>query len=292
MRISDAQTYDQSLGELRRARADLAKRQEQAVSGRRVLKPSDDPLAMAMALRERSREIRAQAHQRAVDTGQATNEASDAALNQVSSMLIRIHELTIEASTDTVDAAGRADIEFEVQAVRAQVLSIANSELHGHHLFGGFADGSAPFDSTGAYVGDSRVRQVEVANGVLVGKGVTGVTAFGAGTPSDVFTILDDLSTALAANDVTTIRASIDTVGAAIQQVNDARAQLGSNVDSLEMARNVAQRAEDQAATQQTTLVGVDADSAYLAFSRAQLALQSAVQFAGQLPFAGLVQRG
>jgi len=291
MRISDAATYDQNLGQLTRARSELAKRQEQATSGRRVLKPSDDPMAMALARRERSREARAHAHQRAIDTGQANNEASDGALDQVGSILTRVKELTIEAATDTVDAAARADIGLEVRALRDQVHALANSDVGGRYLFGGFADGTAPFDAAGAYVGDARVRQVEVAPGVRLDQGVTDTTAFGSGATS-VFTSLDNLATALAADNVATIRTSIDTVGAALNQVNDARAQLGANVDTLVMARNVAQRVEDRSAIDQTTLVGVQQDEAYLDFSRAQLALQAAVQIAGQLPYAGLVQRG
>jgi len=292
MRVSDAAIYDSNLSHVSRARAELMKRQEQAVTGKRVLKPSDDPTATALARREHSREARAQAHQRATDAGQSTNEASDAALDQVGSILRRIKELTIQASSDTVDASGRADIAREVEAMREQVRSLGNTEVGGHYVFGGFADGAAPFDAAGAYLGDARVRQVEVARGIYVDAGVTGASAFGMTGGTDIFATLDGLTTALDANDIATIHSSIDSLDAVYQQVSTSRAQLGANVNTLETARGVAQRVEDRAAVDQTKLVGVESDRAYMDFTRAQFALQAAVQVAGQLPYAGLVQRG
>ncbi|NOY92583.1 MAG: flagellar hook-associated protein 3 [Deltaproteobacteria bacterium] len=292
MRVSDAAIFDSNIAHVTRSRAELLKRQEQAVTGKRVLKPSDDPTATALARRERSREVRAKAHQRAVGAGLTTNEASDAALGQVGSVLRRVKELTIQAASDTLDASGRADIAREVEALREQVRSLANTEVAGQYVFAGFADGSAPFDASGAYLGDARVRQLEVARGIFVDAGVTGASAFGMGGGTDLFATLDALTTALDSNNVGTIRSSIDSLDVAYQQVSSSRAQLGANVNALETARGVAERVENRAITGQTDLVGVDTERAYTDLSRAQFALQAAVQVASQLPYAGLVQRG
>jgi flagellar hook-associated protein 3 FlgL len=292
MRVSDAAIYDSNIAHVSRSRSELLKRQEQAVTGKRVLKPSDDPTNTGLARRERSREARAQAHQRAVDAGLMTNEASDAALDQVGSILRRGKELTIQAASDTVDASGRADIAREGEALREQVRALGNTEVGGHYIFAGMADGAAPFDAAGAYAGDARVRQVEVAPSIFIDSGVTGASAFGMGGGTDVFATLDALQTALDANDVVTIRSSIDTLDAAYQQVSTSRAQLGSNVNALDMARDVAKSVEEGAAMGQTDLVGIDAERSYTNFSRAQFALQAAVQVARQLPYAGLVERG
>ena len=49
MRIATANAFDNTIAQLTRRQADLAKQQERLSSGKQVLKPSDDPVAATLS---------------------------------------------------------------------------------------------------------------------------------------------------------------------------------------------------------------------------------------------------
>jgi flagellar hook-associated protein 3 FlgL len=253
-----------------------------------VQKPSDDPVATSLAIRARAKEVRAQANQRQIDAGSALVASQDAALGDIAEVLRRVQELAVEASTDTLGASERATIAKEVDALRQQVLALANTEMDGHYVFAGYPDDVPPFDAAGVYSGDGSVRELEVAPGVRVAAGVSGDSTFGVSSGIDVFTTLEQLQFAMETNDVTGIRAGLDAVGRVHTQVVDARADVGAKMNAFDAARSIAERTEDQAATRQSELLAIDPVDAVMELKQAQDALDLATQLAAQIPRPGL----
>ncbi|MDH5491589.1 MAG: flagellar hook-associated protein FlgL, partial [Myxococcales bacterium] len=288
-RVSDSSFYDHNLRSLIRERAKLAKAQLQASSGKRVLAPSDDPLAAALAMRERSKASQAVDRERAAEAGLHSTQAADAALADVAELLRRAQELAIQGATDTLGAPERAGIAREIEELREAALGLANTEIGGSHVFGGARDGSPPFDASGAYLGDANVRSVQVAPGILVEVSVAGDAAFGSGGTSDVLGALEQLRLALDADDVPTIRASIDSLNLAHSTISTARAELGSSMRSFESSISLTKRLEVEAIDRESKLVGVDPLEAFMDFTKAQTALEAAVRIASELPPVGLV---
>lgn len=289
MRVSDKGTYDRHRAGLTELRSRLVESQERASSGRRVLRPSDDPVANSLALRERSRESRAEDHTRSIERGRSRLEAADGALGEVADMLRRVQELTVQASTDTVGADERRNVAAEIRELRASILSVANSESEGRRLFAGHLDEAPPFDATGAYVGGATSPTLEVAPGRQVSVGLAGDSIFSG--PVDVFGRLDALATALEANDEVGIRAGLEDVRSGHRQVVSARGVLGASSDAIEAASSVVERMQTRAVEAQDDLVGIDVAEAYLELERARGAYAAAIQIASQLPGPSLVDR-
>lgn len=289
MRVSDKRTYDRHQSDLTKLRSRFAEAQDRASSGRRVLRPSDDPVATSLALKERARAERAQDHARTIDQGRGRLEAADGALGGVADVLRRAQELAVQGSSDTLTAEDRATIAAEIREIRASVLSTANEESGGRRLFGGHVDDAPPFDATGAYVGGATAPELEVAPGRRLAVGLPGDAIFSG--PTDVFAVLDDLATALDANDTAGIRAGIEGTRAAHGQVVEARGVLGARSDAIETASAVVERLEVRALEAQDELVGVDVAEAYLELERARSAYAAAVQIAAQLPGPSLIDR-
>lgn len=291
MRISDRTFYLRNTADLQARSKDVGDAQLAAQSGRRVRKPSDDPLAASMATRERIIEQRMQARQRGVDAAETRMDAQDGALSEVGSILQRARELTLQGTNDTLGAGERASIAVEIRALRESIVGLGNTQANGDYIFAGFASDAPAFDAAGAFVGDNNVPRVEVADGVRIDSGISAEDAFGLGGPDDLFTVLDDLATGLEANDEVAIRAQLVRIDSAHSTVTSARGTLGGQQQSMETARAVTQRIEDAAVVAQSDLVGVDTSEAYLEFQRAQQAYAAAVQIASQVPPTGLVGR-
>ena len=292
MRVSDRSTFELQRLSLMRSKRAWVDKQAQAASGRRVTKPSDDPLATTQAIRERARAHRAESHQRSIDVGHTRIDAAEGALSSVADVLRRVQELTNQASNDSIGAVERSAIAAEVVALRDSVHALANTRVDSGFVFAGYPDDVAPFDAAGVFVGSPDVLELDVAPGVRVPVGVPGDATFsGAGGGVDVFVAFDDLITALQANDEVGIRASIDTFEGAHAQVVEARTTLGARTNALDVAGSVVTKIKDAAEARQTELIGVDPLDAYSELQQAQFAFEAAVSVASQLPGPSLVGR-
>src|SRR5690349_10942988 len=93
MRVTDAATFELMKRRVGVASTAVQTAQEQASSGLRVAKPSDDPIAAAAARRETSRKALADAGKTATDQATSLLQGSDEALNDVFQALSRAHDL-------------------------------------------------------------------------------------------------------------------------------------------------------------------------------------------------------
>jgi flagellar hook-associated protein 3 FlgL len=289
MRVSDRQLYDASAASLVAARQRADELRTQALHQRKVFTPSDDPVAAARAQREATTIARAAMHSRSIDAGVASLQLADGALSQATDLVSRIRELTVQAANATLSVEERNIAASEIGALYASLLDIANTSHGDRYVFGGFLDGAAPFDANGTYNGDTNVKELEVAPNTRLAAGVTGDRVFGAAGGVDVFTTISALQTALASNDVATVRSSLGGLDSAIAQINDARGVLGGQLNAFEVSQAVVDRSEDQAALRREDLIGVDVAETYLDLKQAEQALSAAVQIASQLPLPGLV---
>jgi len=289
MRVADSLLYRMTQSRLEDARERNALALGRASNGMRVEKPSDDPVAAALARRESNRITRSEAVLSSITAGTTSLQAADAALDETSALLNRARELAIQAGNDTLSAAERMAIAYEISAIREQVVAQANTREGDTYVFGGYIDNQPPFDSAGVYSGDSNVRQQEVAPGVRIATGVSGDVVFGAAGGTDVLQTLQDLETALQANDANAIRALIDPIEASNGQVIAARAQLGASMNAFQVAQSTTERLRDRSVETRAALVEIDPLDAFTELSRAEQALQAAVTVASRIPVAGLI---
>ncbi|MBI2896543.1 MAG: flagellar hook-associated protein FlgL [Deltaproteobacteria bacterium] len=291
MRVTDTMLFEAQRRRLGDARNTAAGAQERASTGMRVSRPSDDPLAASLARRETARIARAESSLRAADAGRILLDAADSALDQVGTLLARAREIAVQAANDTLGAEERRGAAREIEQIRETVIALGNTEASGSYVFGGYIDGSPPFDAAGNYLGDGQVRRLEVAPNVLLETGVSATTTFGVGVGTDVIATLETLRVALDANDAPTIVLQLDELSAANAQVQEARSSLGASMNAFDVARSAATLAKERATSDRKRLVEVEPLDAYSDLARAQQALEAAVQVATQLPLPGLVEQ-
>lgn len=114
---------------------------EKLSSGTRINRAGDDAAGLAISekLKANIRSLR-QATRNAND-GVSMIQVAEGAMNEVSNILIRMRELSIQAASDTIGDTERSFIDKEVQHMKSEIDRIAAStEFNGTHLL----DGSAP----------------------------------------------------------------------------------------------------------------------------------------------------
>lgn len=292
MRVSDSHIFQAMQQNLGRARTRVAEAQARASSGLRVDKPSDDPVAAAAARRERSKQALAEAGIKAAELASSQLTGADHALGEMFDSLMRVKELALAAASDTGDALTRRAAAEEVQRIREQLVALGNTEVAGSYVFGGYRDGAPPFEASGLFAGDTNVREIEVLPGVRVSASAPAAQAFGMEGGVDLFATLDGIVSALEANDPDGVRASLGALDAGQAQVLDARARTGAMLNSLDVARAVADRHAYTSQIETARLVEIDEVSALTDLVKAKSALELALATAQQLPVGGLARSG
>lgn len=169
MRISTGMIYDSGLASIQNRTSSLLRTQQQVASGRRLLNPSDDPVAAARALEVTQAQ--------AVNLGQATTRdnakgnlgLADTQLQSATDLMARVRELAVQGGSAALSAADRRSIATELRARFDELIGLANGrDGTGLFLFGGYQTGNKPFSGS-------------VENGVVYG-GDDGVRALGVST--------------------------------------------------------------------------------------------------------------
>ncbi len=121
-------------------RANLDKTLERLASGSRINHAGDDAAGLAISenLRAQIRGVR-QAKRNAQD-GVSLIQVSEGGLNEISNMLVRLRELSIQAASDTIGDNERQFADREFQSLKQEIDRIANvTQFNGIPLLNGKA---------------------------------------------------------------------------------------------------------------------------------------------------------
>lgn len=176
MRVATSTLYHQGLSSMNSQQSSLLHVQQQLATGRRVLTPSDDPVAATRALGvSQSMAVNGQytASRKQANMSLGLEENT---LQSVTTTLQNIKTLLVNAGNGTLSDNDRASLATALQGQYDQLVGLANADDgNGNFLFGGLKSGSAPFvaDAAGnlTYQGDTghQLLQVDVARQMEAG---------------------------------------------------------------------------------------------------------------------------
>lgn len=147
MRVSTSSNYDRVLAGLRMNLLRMVRSQEQVASGRRILRPSDDPSGAARSLSLSRRIADADRFLATLADGQDVADAGAAQLETGSGLLAEARELLLQGMSGVLSQEDRTTLAAAVDVLREQMLDVANSRHLDRFLFGGTATGDAPFET-------------------------------------------------------------------------------------------------------------------------------------------------
>jgi flagellar hook-associated protein 3 FlgL len=270
----------------------LNRAQLQVTSGLKVTQVSDAPDSISILL---------EAHAGLASTGQTlTNlgrfttevNAGEQALQSAVTTFDQVQTLAAEGATSTQTAAGNATLAKQVDTLLQQFVGLADSKNEGRYIFAGDQDQQVPYTYTAgqnppvsAYGGSASTRVAQDVNGVTFPVALTAQQIFDSTDPTtNVFTTLQNLSTALASNDQSAIQSALSGLPAVSQYLNTQLAFYGNVQNQLASATTYAKNVQLQQQTQVSDLQDADVSQAILELTQAQTQQQAAVQSEAQLP--------
>lgn len=181
-RISTSALHNSAVAQIMQQQAQLSRTQNQVASGKRVEKPSDDPIAAARILDlERNQKELAQ-YQSNSELLTSRLNLGEQSLANIDNVLTRVRELVLQANNASADATARGSIATEIRSRAQELMDIANSrDASGEFLFAGYSTGTAPFSRTAGgvvYNADQGVRNLQIGPNQKIADGFPGSQVF------------------------------------------------------------------------------------------------------------------
>jgi len=257
-------------------------------TGKRVNKPSDDPLASAQMVANSDQSSRTDQYLHNLDTLTGQLQTADSALSSVVTAVTRAISLGVQGSTGTVSDANRQQIAQDLVGIQAQVLQLANTEVNGTFLFGGTETTAPPFtlDSTSAtgvtYNGNDRTNTVQIADGLNVKTNMPGSQLF-QGTNANIFGALQQLITSLQTGSTANAQTATNQLRDAFDTLSSQRIFYGNTVNQLNSTQTFLQQEKVSLSSQATNLIGADITKSASDLTRAQTAYNATLAAAAKI---------
>jgi flagellar hook-associated protein 3 FlgL len=241
MRVVFNSAFDNGLRAVTQAAESLSEAQRQVASGRRIGRPSGDPLGTVTAISEYGTRDRLDAFKATGDAAESRLSVADSVMSDIITQLTSAQTTTLAARGSSPTQAQRTAAANELLAIRDAIMGDVNTRFQGEYLFSGSEVTVPPFAASGsgftAYQGDSTPSRVEVKDGRTVASGFDGGRIFQGGDPTDVLTVLTDLSAAVLAGDSTGIASGVDALQRAFDRATAAQAEIGNDLKIIENSR-------------------------------------------------------
>ena len=182
MRISTNTMFETGTNQMGSLQSQLARTQMQLSTNRRILTPSDDPVASARALEVT--QSQAVNTQYGVNRQNARSSLSqvELALASTTQLIHDIKTIAVSAGNGTMLPADRQALAIDLKGRLNDLLGVANTaDGVGGYLFSGYSTGSPPFslvNGGAAYHGDQGIRKLQVASSREIAVSDSGSSVF------------------------------------------------------------------------------------------------------------------
>lgn len=184
MRISFTQFSRQGVNAINDQLAGLAHTQLQLATQKRVLTPSEDPVASTQIANYKNDLSLFDRFQKNAETAQGHNELEDTLLSQSQDVMGHIRELILQAGNGSLTSTERQAMASEAQIRLQELIGISNTRnAQGEYVFSGFQTGTQPFTLNAAggivYNGDQGVREISTSGNINVAISDPGFDIYG-----------------------------------------------------------------------------------------------------------------
>jgi len=257
---------------LEKANSHMGKSLEKLSTGLRINRAADDAAGLSVSEQLRT-QIRGLGRAKAnAQDGVALLQVAEGAANEMSEILQRMRELSVQAANDTLTSTDRGYLDQEFTALAAEIDRISSSsQYNGQTLIDGGAN------SFGASGSSSSVLHIG-ANATSADSVTISMTALTSGSLS----ISTSGTGAVGVSTQSAAVAAITSLDTAIASVNSMRSDIGAYVNRLEHAMTNIANQEFNSQDAESRIRDVDFASESTEFTRTQILTQSSVSMLAQ----------
>lgn len=198
MRVTQSMLASNSLRNLSKSYSNMGKYQDQLATGKKISRPSDDPVVAIKGMFYRTNLTEVEQYKRNLNEAYTWMENSEAGIEQATQVIQRIRELTVQANNSTNSPEDLKAIGVEISQLKEDLMGVANTQVAGNYIFNGTQTKNPPIplDANGnpdfSQI-NSTAYNIEVSKGVQLKVNVDANNLFS----QDLFDTLSALETNL-----------------------------------------------------------------------------------------------
>ena len=150
LRVTPQTLVDLTIANASRHLSRLGRLHEQAVTGLRLVRPSDDPIDAMTALANRAQEFRLDTYLNNISEARSVLEIGVTDLRAASDILASARQIALEASNATNDSTSFEAFASQLDSLIDRLVEVANARHVGRALFAGTDTDGRPFVVTAA----------------------------------------------------------------------------------------------------------------------------------------------
>ncbi|HHT85197.1 MAG: hypothetical protein ACOX34_07050 [Bacillota bacterium] len=178
MRVTDLSIERNFLYNIFKVEKRLARLQDQASSGKAIIRPQDDPIGAGRSIYLRHDMAVSSQYQRNMDKAKNWMEQTESALSHLTNVIARARELALYGVTGTTPPDAKAAIAAEIRQLQAEAESIMNTTVDDRKLLTGTMpewrvarDVMITTDDLGDWWGDMEATFVQLTEGLCPSDG-------------------------------------------------------------------------------------------------------------------------
>lgn len=225
MRISHQMLHQNSMANMNNSMGRFQKAYNEALTGKQVTKPSDDPHGAAKAMELKSALATNEQYERNTSEAKLWLDETDQTVYEMVNVMQRVRELAVRGNNETLSPEDRAAVSGEVKQLTDQLRQFADTKVNGVDLFTKTvvdADGNSASAAKMMTVGGGLNIQVNATADELLGP------------EAELLTTLTNLATGLENGTAMDLEA-IDT---GINRLLKVSSEVGARTNRVESAEN------------------------------------------------------
>lgn len=239
MRTTFNASYRNALSDLQRTAEQLAKRQGELSSGKRISTPSDDPSSAQAIVGEYAANANVDQYIRSADSVVSRLAVADTVLGDMVDKITQAQANLTAAQGSTITPVGQQALVGELIGLRDALYTDANTVYRGSYLFSGTKSSTAPYSQNGlgivsAYQGNTATMSIDVSEQTSVPVTFDGSAILQGSATNDLFTTMQNLITAVQTNNKTAINTAATELQAHFDRVVAAQARVGVSQVQIE----------------------------------------------------------
>ncbi|MED4235477.1 flagellar hook-associated protein FlgL [Priestia megaterium] len=238
MRVTQGMLAANSLKQISNSYNKLETLQNQLSTGKKIIRPSDDPVVATKGMAYRSNLSEVNQYKRNLTEAQSWFDSSESGLEQVNSILQRTKELVVQGLNGTNESDDRQAIAREIEQLKLDYMQVGNTQVAGNYIFNGVNVGAPPISENASGMIESNINLdpflVEVSKGIQLRVNIHPENIFGQGA----FDLMNNVQTAFEQNDVNSLKDLSTQVDTQLSTLLAERSELGARSNRLELIEN------------------------------------------------------
>ncbi|WP_437137216.1 flagellar hook-associated protein FlgL [Bacillus safensis] len=206
MRVTQGMISQNSLRNISKSYEKLSKINEQAQTGKRFTKTSDDPVAAVKSLQYSTALFRNEQYKNNLNEAQNWIDTSETSVTEIINIMSNIRDKVLDAANGTKQPEDLAAIGVEIGQMKNQIIDAMNTQMLGKFVFNGTNTNVKPVveNADGTYTfnfenyTDANAVQANISDGITLNVNSNPISAFGGqASGQNVIEMLTDLENSL-----------------------------------------------------------------------------------------------